>query len=227
MHEEHRKRIKERFLKDGIENMADHEVLELLLFYSIPRKDTNPIAHNLVEKFGSLNKILEAKPEELVQTEGIGEVSAALITLVFQMAKRYIRDAAKDENLYYEGAHSVKALLESKYLGSKEESVYMISLDAAGRILNINKIAQGGFVSASLDKRLILETAFRNKASAVVIVHNHLNGISAPSRDDVIATKAVLSCFYGLGIRLVDHLIYTDKEITSMSKNERLAPLFV
>ena len=227
MHEEHRKRIRERFLKDGIENMADHEVLEILLFYSIPRRDTNSLAHSLIERFGSLNKVLEAKPEELMQVNGIGETSAGLITLVFQLAKRYIKDASKDEFKYYTGKDSVEALLKSKYLGSKEESVYMISLDATGRILNMNKIAQGGFTSATLDRRLILETAFRNKASAVVLVHNHLNGIGAPSREDVDATKSILSSFYGLGVKLVDHLIYTDTEITAMSQIKRLAPLFM
>ena len=227
MHEEHRKRIRERFLKDGIENMADHEVLEILLFYSIPRRDTNSLAHSLIERFGSLNKVLEAKPEELMQVNGIGETSAGLITLVFQLAKRYIKDASKDEFKYYTGKDSVEALLKSKYLGSKEESVYMISLDATGRILNMNKIAQGGFTSATIDRRLILETAFRNKASAVVLVHNHLNGIGAPSREDVDATKSILSSFYGLGVKLVDHLIYTDTEITAMSQIKRLAPLFM
>ena len=227
MHEEHRKRIRERFLKDGIENMADHEVLEFLLFYSIPRRDTNSLAHSLIERFGSLNKVLEAKPEELMQVNGIGETSAGLITLVFQLAKRYIKDASKDEFKYYTGKDSVEALLKSKYLGSKEESVYMISLDATGRILNMNKIAQGGFTSATIDRRLILETAFRNKASAVVLVHNHLNGIGAPSREDVDATKSILSSFYGLGVKLVDHLIYTDTEITAMSQIKRLAPLFM
>lgn len=227
MHEEHRKRIRERFLKDGIENMADHEVLEFLLFYSIPRRDTNSLAHSLIERFGSLNKVLEAKPEELMQVSGIGETSAGLITLVFQLAKRYIKDASKDEFKYYTGKDSVEALLKSKYLGSKEESVYMISLDATGRILNMNKIAQGGFTSATIDRRLILETAFRNKASAVVLVHNHLNGIGAPSREDVDATKSILSSFYGLGVKLVDHLIYTDTEITAMSQIKRLAPLFM
>lgn len=227
MHEDHRKRIKQRFLKDGIENMADHEVLELLLFYSIPRKDTNPLAHSLIERFGSLNKVLEAKPEELMQVDGIAEASVCLITLAFQLAKRYIRDASKDNTKYYTGKESVEALLKSKFLGSKEENVYMISLDAAGRILNMNKIAQGGFTSASFDRRLVLEIAFRNKASAIVLVHNHLNGIGTPSRDDVEATKSIISAFFGLGVNLVDHLIYTDTEIIAMSQIKKLAPLFL
>lgn len=94
MHEDHRKRVKERFLKDGIENMPDHEVLELLLFFSIPRKDTNALAHELIEHFGSLNCVLEASADDLMQVNGIGETSAALITLAFQLTKKYLKNAS-------------------------------------------------------------------------------------------------------------------------------------
>ncbi|MBQ7046743.1 MAG: DNA repair protein RadC [Oscillospiraceae bacterium] len=227
MHEEHRKRVRERFFKDGIENMPDHEILELLLFFSIPRKDTNVLAHKLTDHFGSLNGVLEATKDELMRVDGIGESSAALITLVFQMAKRYIKNSSDATLKYYNGPDSVKELLQSKYLGSKEEIAYMLSLDSSGRILNCNKIAQGGLTSALIDKRLILETIFRNKATAVVLVHNHLNGVCSPSHDDVAATKTITASFYGLGVRLIDHLIYTDAEIFSMSKTERFAPLFI
>lgn len=94
MHEDHRKRVKERFLKDGIENMPDHEVLELLLFFSIPRKDTNALAHELIEHFGSLNCVLEASADDLMQVNGIGEASATLITLAFQLTKKYLKNAS-------------------------------------------------------------------------------------------------------------------------------------
>ncbi len=227
MHEEHRKRVKERFFKDGIENMPDHEILELLLFFSIPRKDTNALAHRLTEHFGSLNSVLEASKEDLMNVEGIGESSAALITLVFQMAKRYIKNSTEVTLKNYTGPDSVKELLQSKYLGSKEETVYLLSLDSAGRILNCNKIAQGGLTSALIDKRVVLETIFRNKASAVVLVHNHLNGVLSPSHDDIAATKTIIASFFGLGVRLVDHLIYTDSGVLSMAGIEKFAPLFV
>lgn len=227
MHEEHRKRVKERFFKDGIENMPDHEILELLLFFSIPRKDTNVIAHALVEHFGSLNGVLEASKDDLVEVDGIGESSAALITLVFQMSKRYLRNSSETNFKHYMGPESVREMLQSKYLGSKEEIAYMISLDSSGRILSCNKIAHGGLTSALIDKRLVLETAFRNKATAIVLVHNHLNGIAVPSHDDVAATKTIAASLYGLDVRLIDHLIYTDSEIFAMSKVEKFAPLFV
>lgn len=227
MHEEHRKRVRERFFKDGIENMPDHEILELLLFFSIPRKDTNVLAHKLTEHFGSLNGVLEASKDDLMHVDGIGESSAALITLVFQMAKRYIKNSAETTLKNYEGPNSVKDFLKSKYLGSKDETVYLLSLDATGKILNFNKIAQGGLTSALIDKRVVLETVFRNKASAVVLIHNHVNGVLSPSHDDVAATKTILATFYGLGVKLVDHLIYTDSGIYSMAGTEKFAPLFI
>ena len=135
MHEDHRKRVKERFLKDGIENMPDHEVLELLLFFSIPRKDTNALAHELIEHFGSLNCVLEASAEDLMQVNGIGETSATLITLAFQLTKKYLKNASDKKLKKYDGPESAKELLMSQYLGAREEMVYMLSLDFDDNIL--------------------------------------------------------------------------------------------
>ena len=133
MHEDHRKRVKERFLKDGIENMPDHEVLELLLFFSIPRKDTNALAHELIEHFGSLNCVLEASADDLMQVNGIGETSATLITLAFQLTKKYLKNASDKKLKKYDGPESVKELLMSKYLGAREEMVCIPQQGAFGR----------------------------------------------------------------------------------------------
>lgn len=225
MHEDHRKRVKERFLKDGIKNMPDHEVLELLLFFSIPRKDTNALAHELIEHFGSLNCVLEASADDLMQVNGIGETSATLITLAFQLTKKYLKNASDKKLKKYDGPESVKELLMSKYLGAREEMVYMLSLDFDDNILAINKISHGTFSAANIDKRFVLETAFRNKARSVVLVHNHVNGIPVPSRDDLNTTKAVGDFFQGVNVHLLDHLIYTDEDIFSMAQVKKFAPL--
>ncbi len=227
MHEDHRKRVKDRFLKDGIENMPEHEVLELLLFFSIPRKDTNPIAHELIEHFGSLNSVIEASADELVRVKGIGETSATLITLSFQIIKRYLKDTADKKLIQFDGPDSVKELLMSKYLGAHEEMIYMLSLDFDDNIVAVNKIAHGSFVSANLDKRLVLETAFRNKAYSVVLVHNHVNGIPVPSRADLDTTRSVRDFFQGVNVHLLDHLIYTDEDIFSMASVPKFSSLFI
>ena len=227
MHEDHRKRVKERFLKDGIENMPDHEVLELLLFFSIPRKDTNALAHELIDHFGSLNCVLEASAEDLMQVNGIGETSAALITLTFQLTKKYLKNASDKKLKKYDGPDSVKELLMSKYLGAREEMVFMLSLDFDDNILAVNKIAHGTFSAANIDKRFVLETAFRNKARSVVLIHNHVNGLPVPSRDDLNTTKAVGDFFQGVNVHLLDHLIYTDEDIFSMAQIKKFAPLFI
>ena len=219
MHEDHRKRVKERFLKDGIENMPDHEVLELLLFFSIPRKDTNALAHELIDHFGSLNCVLEASAEDLMQVNGIGETSATLITLTFQLTKKYLKNASDKKLKKYDGPDSVKELLMSKYLGAREEMVFMLSLDFDDNILAVS--------AANIDKRFVLETAFRNKARSVVLIHNHVNGIPVPSRDDLNTTKAVGDFFQGVNVHLLDHLIYTDEDIFSMAQIKKFAPLFI
>ena len=115
----------------------------------------------------------------------------------------------------------------SKYLGARQEMVYMLSLDFDDNILAINKISHGTFSAANIDKRFVLETAFRNKARSVVLVHNHVNGIPVPSRDDLNTTKAVGDFFQGVNIHLLDHLIYTDEDIFSMAQVKKFAPLFI
>lgn len=163
MHEDHRKRVKERFLKDGIENMPDHEVLELLLFFSIPRKDTNALAHELIDHFGSLNCVLEASAEDLMQVNGIGETSATLITLTFQLTKKYLKNASDKKLKKYDGPDSVKELLMSKYLGAREEMVFMLSLDFDDNILAVNKIAHGTFSAANIENALCLKRLFATR----------------------------------------------------------------
>ena len=207
--------------------MPDHEVLELLLFFSIPRKDTNALAHELIEHFGSLNCVLEASADDLMQVNGIGETSATLITLAFQLTKKYLKNASDKKLKKYDGPESVKELLMSKYLGAREEMVYMLSLDFDDNILAINKISHGTFSAANIDKRFVLETAFRNKARSVVLVHNHVNGIPVPSRDDLNTTKSVGDFFQGVNVHLLDHLIYTDEDIFSMAQVKKFAPLFI
>ena len=225
-HENHRARVRETFRKAGVEGMPDHNLLELILFYSIPRKDTNEIAHRLIETFGSLNAVFNAPYERLMDVEGIGESSALLISMIPGICRRYIEgNEAKKTTLY--DTEDVKKYIASKFYGCKTEVFYMLCLDAVGNLINCCKLGEGTTGSVTLDKRTVLETAFRNNADTVIFAHNHPNGIAAPSREDIRTTDEFNTLFRGVGIKLADHLIVGSDDILSLASVPKMKSLFI
>lgn len=225
-HENHRARVRETFRKAGVEGMPDHNLLELILFYSIPRKDTNEIAHRLIDTFGSLNAVFNAPYERLMDVEGIGESSALLISMIPGICRRYIEgNEAKKITLY--DTEDVKKYIVSKYYGCKNEVFYMLCLDAVGNLINCCKLGESTIGSVTLDKRTVLETAFRNNADTVIFAHNHPNGIAAPSREDIRMTDEFNTLFRGVGIKLADHLIVGSDDILSLASVPKMKTLFI
>ena len=164
MHEDHRQRLREQFRSAGLENFPPHNVLELLLFYSIPRRDTNEIAHNLMEHFGTLVNVLDAAPEELCKVEGVGRESATLISLVAQLARRYLAEQSVEKRSFRSSEEFQKFVI-SKFFGEKNEATYLFCLDNTGRLLHQCQISLGTKYSVSLDNRTLLETAFHHNAT--------------------------------------------------------------
>jgi len=226
MHEKHRERLRERLRKEGLASFEEHVVLELLLFYAIPRADTNEIAHRLIEAFGSLEAVFEAPYDELLKIQGIGETSAALLTLIPQLTRRYL-SAKTESGLRLDQPEKLREYALAKYVGEKQELVYMLCLDGRGRLNNCCGLAEGSLTSASIDARHLLETALRNTASSVILMHNHPNGVAAPSYNDIEATKRVAALMASVNIRLVDHLIVAEQEVFSMAATQKFAGLFV
>ena len=225
-HQNHRARVRETFRKAGVEGMPDHNLLELILFYSIPRKDTNEIAHRLIDTFGSLKRVFDAPYERLVEVEGVGESSALLISMIPGICRRYIEGGeAKKINL--SEPEDVKKYIASKYYGCKNEVFYMICLDALGNLINCCKLGEGTADSVILDKRSVLETAFRNNADTVIFAHNHPGGVAAPSKDDIVLTDEFNSLFRGVGIRLADHLILGGEDILALASVPKFRTLFI
>ena len=142
-HERHRERIRETFRKTGIENMPEHSVLELLLFYSVPRKDTNELAHRLIDTFGSLSRVLDAPYERLMEVDGIGDSSALLLSSIPALCRRYIEDSA-GKKLSLAEPEDVMKYAVAKFYGCKSEVFYLICLDAAGNLINCCKLGGVG-----------------------------------------------------------------------------------
>lgn len=216
LHEGHRKRMKERFIKSGLDDFAPHNILELLLFYSIPRGDTNPIAHRLIDTFGSLSGVFDATPEELAKVDGVGENSAILISMIPQIARKYLEDKADTANIVG-GCSDIGAFLLPKFVGRTNEALMMVSIDNKNKIISCSVVAEGTVDSAKVSRRKIMEEAMKVKATRVILAHNHPCGVAVPSSEDVVMTKEIGRLFAQVGIELVDHIIVANDDYVSMA----------
>lgn len=216
IHEGHRKRMKERFMKSGLDDFAPHNVLELLLFYSIPRGDTNPIAHRLIEAFGSLSGVFDATPEELMKVSGVGESTAILISMIPQMARKYLEDKADAVNIVG-GCGDIGAYLLPKFIGRTNEALMMVSIDNKNKVISCSVVAEGTVDSAKVSRRKVMEEAMKVKATRVILAHNHPRGVAVPSAEDVAMTREIGRLFAQVGIELVDHIIIADDDYVSMA----------
>ena len=216
LHEGHRKRMKERFIKSGLDDFAPHNILELLLFYSIPRGDTNPVAHRLIDTFGSLSGVFDATPEELAKVDGVGENSAILISMIPQIARKYLEDKADTANIVG-GCSDIGAFLLPKFVGRTNEALMMVSIDNKNKIISCSVVAEGTVDSAKVSRRKIMEEALKVKATRVILAHNHPCGVAVPSSEDVVMTKEIGRLFAQVGIELVDHIIVANDDYVSMA----------
>ncbi len=207
--------------------MPDHNLIELLLFYSIPRKDTNELAHKLIDAFGSLKGVLNAPYERLIEIEGMGESSALLISLIPGICRRYVDCLSDSKKINLSDPEAAKEFVSTKFFGYSHEVFYMICLDATGNLINCCKLAEGTNENVIIDKRKTLEIAIRNKADKVIFAHNHPNGIAAPSKKDLEMTHTLSYVLSDFGIRLVDHFIVTDNDAISLASIKKLQPYFV
>lgn len=222
IHQGHREKMRQRFLKSGLESFADHEALELLLYYAIPRQDTNPIAHRLMERYGSLSAVLSAPAEDLKKVEGIGESAAVLLKVAGQIGRKArLSDAAQSRAMT--DVETVGAYLLERYAGETHEVVYQLCLDRKGKLLSCKRLNDGGASSASLDIRKVVENAILTSASTVILAHNHPSGIALPSDDDCAATTQAVQALQTIGVVLADHIIVADDDFVSMAQSGYLA----
>lgn len=215
IHSGHRDRLKKRFLQQGLDGFTDIQALELLLFYSIPRQDTNPVAHKLLDHFGSLSQVLEASPEELMQVGGIREHSAVLLNLINQMGRFYLVDKAQREQVL-PTIEDCARYLQPYFYGRMTETVFLLCMDAKCKALCCKEVGEGSVNSAGISVRRIVETALREGASTVVLAHNHPSGIAIPSPEDIQTTRRVAAALQSVEIQLADHIVVADDDYVSM-----------
>ena len=218
LHEGHRERLRARFLAEGLDGFEDHQVLELLLFFAIPRRDTNEMAHLLLRRFGSLAAVLEADPVDLARAEGIGAAAATLLALVSPLARRYLVDRVRDGRQVLDTTEKAAQFLVPFLAGRAEEVVYLVCLDTRCRVIVPALLAEGGLDKAHVEPRQAVELALRHRAHSVVLAHNHPTGHAKPTTADHRATQALVAAFQPIGIALRDHIIVAGEEWYSFAR---------
>lgn len=201
-----------------LDAFADHEVLELLLYYAVPRQDTNPIAHRLMEKFGSLDAVFAADRAALEEVEGIGENASTLISLMFPLMRR-IRASSGAHETILSDTEQAGAYFLDLFFGEREEKLYEACLDAKGRLLACHLVAEGDTESVQLNMRKIVENALKCGASSVLLAHNHPSGVALPSPADNATTLSVFDALRTVGVELADHIIVADDDFVSLRHN--------
>ena len=214
-HHGHRERLRKKFLLGDIDNLEDHEILELALFYAIPRKNTNEISHKLLDKFGSLSAVFDAPINALKEVHGIGDSSALFIKLVRSLTRLYHEQKYSSDKKCL-SMEEINKLLMRKFIGRNEEAVAIALLDAKGKILFDGVINKGSVSGVDLYVRKMIELVTLYNASSIVMAHNHPSGIAVPSPDDLKSTEKIYDLFHAMSVSLLDHIIVADDDYISL-----------
>lgn len=215
-HAGHRQRLKNRFAVSGLDDFEPHNILELLLFYTIPQRDTNPIAHRLMNRFGSFSAVLDARVEDLMEVEGMGRSSAEYLTMFSQVARKYLEDKAEIVNSAT-GTTDIGGLFLTKYVGVTDEQVMIATFDNKNKLINCKTIFKGDIVKSTVPKRKVVEEAIATKAARVVLAHNHPSGLLIPSPEDMATTMDIGDLLEQIDVELVDHIIVGHDDYVSMA----------
>lgn len=225
IHEGHRQRLKDRFLREGLDNFDELYVLELLLYYCIPRKDTNPIAHELLHTFGSLTGVFEATVEELVKVPGISYNAATFLNLIHQTGRYYQVKRAEIGDILHTVTECAEYLV-ARFYGRENETVFLLCLDAKCKVLGCKMVGEGSVNSANVPIRRLVEIALNTNATTVILAHNHPSGVAIPSDEDVQTTLRVSRAMAAVEITLADHIVVADDDYVSMVLSGYYHPQF-
>ena len=225
LHSGHRQKVRNRFYECGFDGMAEHNIIEFLLFFGITRKDTNEIAHELMVKFRSFSRILEADREELMKVKGMTENAACLITMILPLYRKYIDDLAAREAELTSTKDVVNYLqvIFDKHI----EQIYMLCFDSNHSFIGCKLISEGDIDTASFDIRKIASVVLETKASIVVLAHNHPHGIHLPSLQDIEVTKMLYTFLKTLKVKLSDHIVVSDNGYCSMLNTPKYEHIFL
>lgn len=217
----HRERIREKFAAAGLDSFLDHEILELLLTYAVPRRDTKPLAWALLKKFGTLAAVFDADENQLTQVDGIGTGAARFLRLIRAVFKKYSLDEVK-ETVSIRTPQQVLEYCKASLAGKKEECLEIIYLSVRNTVMSTQVIASGLIDRVAVSPRKIVECALAAKASAIILVHNHPSGDATPSQEDISLTQDVIQAAALFGILVHDHIIVGKGSHYSLKANGKI-----
>lgn len=217
IHEGHRQRVKNRYLEEGLDSFTDHQVLELLLFYCIPMKDTNELAHKLLNEYGSLSGLFESDPRDISRRCGVSENTAILISLIPSLARRYFRSRWGDRPAVNSSSKAGEFAV-SLFAGRIYEAFFLICLDSQNRVIHADLVHEGTINEAPVYPRIVVEAALRHKANSVILAHNHPGGGLQPSKFDIDVTRRIAAALDAISIRMVDHIIVAGDRYLSFAE---------
>lgn len=223
LHHGHRERMRDRALKAGLDGFADHEVLEMLLFSVIPRANTNPVAHRLLQRFGSLSAVLEADPRDLAGVQGVGRRGGVFLSLFPHFSRRYLHDRVTRNPPRLTDPEAVASYLVPLMAGRAEEVVYLLCLDAQCRVQFPALLSSGTVAEAHVHPRQAVEVALRHRAVSAILAHNHPSHNPSPSGADHKLTERISQALAAVDIPLLDHVIVAGDRTFSFER-EGLLP---
>lgn len=218
-HEGHRYRMKQQFIENGynFDNFRTHQILELFLFYACPRKDTNELAHSLMNRFGTLSGVFSASAEELMSVNGISEHTAIMLKSIPQLMKLYSRESMKSDS--FDSPDKLIHLFEHSFDGTSDEEFHAACFDNQLRMISMTVISSGTPSSSAVNMRRLSEFILKNNSTMAAIAHNHPKGTSAPSKADISTTRIISGFLKSIGTTLLDHIIVGDDGVFSMRKS--------
>jgi len=226
VHKGHRSRMKKRYMDEGLDNFSDHEIIELLLFYSIPQHDTNALAHRMIKEFGTLHDLLEADPRDIERRCKVSLNTAILISLVAPLSRRYLKEKWGERPIVNSSAVAGNYAV-SLFAGRIYECFYVICLNSQNRVNYSALVHEGTINEAPVYPRLVVETALRHKASSIILAHNHPGGSLKASNADIDVTRKICQAMKPISINVVDHIIVAGDRYLSFAEQGLLDSLII
>lgn len=212
----HRERIREKYLKNGINSFQEYEILELLLTYAIPRKDTKDLAKNLLKKFGSIEKVITAKKEDLEEVEGLGKASISFLKLMGELPHIFYENSLRNTDIItIKSKENLLKFLRSKIAFEKIEKFYVLYLSNSNELIAYNEKSYGTLDKSAVYPREIYKDVLKYDAKAIILAHNHPSGSAKPSKSDMDITKEISNGLKNFDALLLEHIIITENSYFS------------
>ncbi len=224
-HNGHRQRLISRFLSEGLKSFEPHNVIELILFFAIPRADTNDTAHRLITRFKTVSGVLNADYKALTSIEGVGKKSALLLRVIGQLISYTSNEQINSKAPILNSEDAIE-FFKPKFAGVKVEQFYLLTMNKNGSIISCVMVSEGGFTYTDANIRKIIEEAIYDSASAAIIAHNHPHGVAVPSASDVDTTRQISEMLAKIDVNLTDHIIISQEDSFAMARIAKFSGIF-